>query len=652
MGGRPPQAPHLHRSRGRSPQPVAARLLEGAALERLLLHPGGAQPGDRREVRPRPGPDRWERLRVLLGLDRARSRHRPARGPGHRLVAGRGGHARCTRSSTCSCWRPLINGLGHWRGGQNFENTAYNSRVLAWLTGGESLHNNHHAFPRSPKFSLRRSELDPSWLAIRVLAALRLVADRGRRRSARGRGSRPSRARMGPDVDGSRPARPDARARARARASTSSSCARACPSSIATPWRPTRPASTGRRTPRPASSIAAWPRGSGRARADLRRRPAAHLPGGRGLRPRLLERRRISMPPSAPSSRATPTRTWPSSPAGCGTCVTHPNRPGEPVCFVDLDGVNDGRPRRRPHPRDRFPARGGRRRRCGSRRAHVAAIPSIPSTSRIPRLGVYERLAEFVAQAPACGTGRLHIALDPGERHAALTVNEFETLLMKYDLAAVLRDPLRFMAEQYRSVLANPRAVPGKALGYAKYDLVRVLNSGLDTLGLKTRSWRRCWPARWPCPRPASSASGAPCTCWWPSATTAGAGRSKARTRAPSSSSGSAPARHARARRHPDPPGVAPAVRRPRRARPPRSRRPGRPRLSARRSWSPLGRPADPCSWWRSFSSTTAGQPRRPTGFPLSAPDAFPGHQRRPEIWGVWFLRVNDILRWRDADAR
>jgi stearoyl-CoA desaturase (Delta-9 desaturase) len=71
---------------------------------------------------------------------------------------------------------PLINGLGHWTGGQNFGNTAYNSRVLAWLTGGESLHNNHHAFPRSPKFSLRRSELDPSWIAIRLLAALRLVA--------------------------------------------------------------------------------------------------------------------------------------------------------------------------------------------------------------------------------------------------------------------------------------------------------------------------------------------------------------------------------------------------------------------------------------------------------------------------------------------
>jgi stearoyl-CoA desaturase (delta-9 desaturase) len=70
---------------------------------------------------------------------------------------------------------PLINGVGHWRGSQNFDNTAYNSRVLAWLTGGESLHNNHHAHARSPKFSIRPSEFDPSWVMIRILKALRLV---------------------------------------------------------------------------------------------------------------------------------------------------------------------------------------------------------------------------------------------------------------------------------------------------------------------------------------------------------------------------------------------------------------------------------------------------------------------------------------------
>jgi stearoyl-CoA desaturase (Delta-9 desaturase) len=74
---------------------------------------------------------------------------------------------------------PLINGLGHWRGAQNFSNTAYNSSVLAWVTAGESLHNNHHAHPRSPKFSVRRYEFDPSWLVIRALATVGLVVITG-----------------------------------------------------------------------------------------------------------------------------------------------------------------------------------------------------------------------------------------------------------------------------------------------------------------------------------------------------------------------------------------------------------------------------------------------------------------------------------------
>src|ERR1041384_1528708 len=59
------------------------------------------------------------------------------------------------------------------------------------------------------------------------------------------------------------------------------------------------------------------------------------------------------------------------------------------------------------------------------------------------------------------------------------------TVLMQYDLAEVLRNPLRFVAERSRHALANPRAVPAKTLGYAKYDFVRVLNQSLDTLGLR-----------------------------------------------------------------------------------------------------------------------------------------------------------------------
>jgi len=161
--------------------------------------------------------------------------------------------------------------------------------------------------------------------------------------------------------------------------------------------------------------------------------------------------------------------------------VTHPNRAGETVCFVDLDGVNEGRPRRRQTRVIGF----HREAVAGQMRLKVplSGHPIDSINLKAPSLGLYEQLAEFVARADV-GKGRLSIALGRGERDAALTINEFETLLMKYDLAAVLKNPLRFMAEEYRHAVANPRAVPGKALGYAQYDLVRVLNTGLKTLGL------------------------------------------------------------------------------------------------------------------------------------------------------------------------
>jgi stearoyl-CoA desaturase (Delta-9 desaturase) len=68
-----------------------------------------------------------------------------------------------------------INGLCHHVGYKNFDNTATNIRFLALLTGGEGLHNNHHGYPRSPKFSFRRSEIDPAWPVIKLLIALKLA---------------------------------------------------------------------------------------------------------------------------------------------------------------------------------------------------------------------------------------------------------------------------------------------------------------------------------------------------------------------------------------------------------------------------------------------------------------------------------------------
>ena len=56
----------------------------------------------------------------------------------------------------------LINGLGHHGGYRNFDvpDASTNVIPIALLSGGEELHNNHHAFPSSAKFSVRRFEFD------------------------------------------------------------------------------------------------------------------------------------------------------------------------------------------------------------------------------------------------------------------------------------------------------------------------------------------------------------------------------------------------------------------------------------------------------------------------------------------------------------
>ena len=71
----------------------------------------------------------------------------------------------------------FVNGLGHWWGYRNFESSDTSTNLLPWglWIGGEELHNNHHAFPSSAKFALRRFEVDIGWVVIRLLAALRLA---------------------------------------------------------------------------------------------------------------------------------------------------------------------------------------------------------------------------------------------------------------------------------------------------------------------------------------------------------------------------------------------------------------------------------------------------------------------------------------------
>ena len=64
----------------------------------------------------------------------------------------------------------FVNGIGHWWGYRNFESADTSTNLSPWgvWIGGEELHNNHHAFPSSAKFALRKFEFDIGWAAIRV----------------------------------------------------------------------------------------------------------------------------------------------------------------------------------------------------------------------------------------------------------------------------------------------------------------------------------------------------------------------------------------------------------------------------------------------------------------------------------------------------
>ena len=174
--------------------------------------------------------------------------------------------------------------------------------------------------------------------------------------------------------------------------------------------------------------------------------------------------------------------------AGLSTCVSYVNRPEEPVCFVDLDGVTDGRPRRRLTSIVGFT----REREVARLRLDVpVSNHQVDSVNlKDPKLGIYEQILSIVKQQGVT-SGRVRLELAGGERQAGLTVNEYETLLMRNDLFDVLRNPFRFAAEKGRHMWASPRSIPAKALDYAKYDMVRAMNQVLDITGLRESLFER-----------------------------------------------------------------------------------------------------------------------------------------------------------------
>jgi len=71
----------------------------------------------------------------------------------------------------------VINGAGHYVGYRNFEVSDASTNLVPWgiIIGGEELHNNHHAFGSSAKFSVKWWEFDIGWMYIQTLKFFGLV---------------------------------------------------------------------------------------------------------------------------------------------------------------------------------------------------------------------------------------------------------------------------------------------------------------------------------------------------------------------------------------------------------------------------------------------------------------------------------------------
>lgn len=174
--------------------------------------------------------------------------------------------------------------------------------------------------------------------------------------------------------------------------------------------------------------------------------------------------------------------------AGMRNCATYLNRPGQPVYFIDLDGVNGEIRRER-----RARVLGYRDEELVDHRRMEIPVSRHPIDSinlSDPRDGFLERINEAIARE-GIRKGRVDLALDPAESRAALTVNEYETLLMRHDLPHVLRNPLRYAAIKGRNMIRDPFAIPGKTINYAKYDFVQVFNQLLETLKINDSALER-----------------------------------------------------------------------------------------------------------------------------------------------------------------
>ena len=163
--------------------------------------------------------------------------------------------------------------------------------------------------------------------------------------------------------------------------------------------------------------------------------------------------------------------------SGLKNYVTYTNKANIPVYFIELDGVHE----------------------FGYRNRHTTVMyynqeevvyqhsvdvpvskhPIDSINLRDAKLGYLEKVNQLLNRYEI-ENGRIDISLDPVEKNAGITVNEYETLLMTHDLVEILKNPLKFMGEKGKYIIQNPQRIPSRTREYAKYDLVHILNEMMD----------------------------------------------------------------------------------------------------------------------------------------------------------------------------
>ena len=157
---------------------------------------------------------------------------------------------------------------------------------------------------------------------------------------------------------------------------------------------------------------------------------------------------------------------------GLCNCVLYKFAPDHPVYFIDLDGESNQTFRSR-----KSIAVGYNNATCVHEETLKVDLPkknqcAVDLNNSLPDLQAL--VAKYQIHR-----GLVTLELAPGEKHAGVTVNEFESLLVERDITDVLMNPLRYTLSNAPRFARNPLRVPGKAKNMLQYEIHLAIRDGL-----------------------------------------------------------------------------------------------------------------------------------------------------------------------------